>query len=152
MKILFSYYNLKHIFQGLTIYKFKSLNSFTTKTMFLTFYFMLKKIFYYKKKLNNLFFIYNLIINYFGLCIKLLSFMHFFKCNYTSLPKKISRYTVLKSPHIDKRSREQFQLIQYKKLLKIPFFFISTNNFFFNQCTLVNQNLNFVLNSHYYNR
>ena len=35
------------------------------------------------------------------------------------LPTKISRYTVLRSPHIDKKSREQFEVRTYKRLLDI---------------------------------
>ncbi len=35
------------------------------------------------------------------------------------LPTKISRYTVLRSPHIDKKSREQFEMRMYKRLLDI---------------------------------
>ena len=38
-----------------------------------------------------------------------------------SLPTKIQRYTVLRSPHIDKKSREQFEIRHYKKLLVIYF-------------------------------
>jgi len=32
------------------------------------------------------------------------------------LPKKIERFTVLKSPHIYKKSREQFEYITYKRV------------------------------------
>ena len=35
------------------------------------------------------------------------------------LPTKIERYTVLRSPHIDKRSREQFEIRTHKRLLDI---------------------------------
>ena len=35
------------------------------------------------------------------------------------LPTKIERYTVLRSPHIDKKSREQFEIRTYKRLLDI---------------------------------
>lgn len=35
------------------------------------------------------------------------------------LPTKISRYTVLRSPHIDKKSREQFEVRTHKRLLDI---------------------------------
>jgi small subunit ribosomal protein S10 len=35
------------------------------------------------------------------------------------LPTKISRYTVLRSPHIDKKSREQFEMRRHKRLLFI---------------------------------
>jgi small subunit ribosomal protein S10 len=35
------------------------------------------------------------------------------------LPTKIHKYTVLRSPHIDKKSREQFEIRTYKRLLDI---------------------------------
>ena len=35
------------------------------------------------------------------------------------LPKKIKRWTVLRSPHIDKKSREQFEMITYRRMLII---------------------------------
>ncbi|USO02413.1 MAG: 30S ribosomal protein S10 [Alphaproteobacteria bacterium] len=36
-----------------------------------------------------------------------------------SLPTRIRRYTVNRSPHIDKKSREQFEVRTHKRLLKI---------------------------------
>lgn len=35
------------------------------------------------------------------------------------LPDRISRFTVLRSPHIDKKSREQFELQTHKRLVDI---------------------------------
>ncbi len=35
------------------------------------------------------------------------------------LPTSISRYTVLRSPHIDKKSREQFEIRTHKRLVDI---------------------------------
>jgi small subunit ribosomal protein S10 len=35
------------------------------------------------------------------------------------LPTKISRYTVLRGPHVDKKSREQFEIRTHKRLLDI---------------------------------
>ena len=35
------------------------------------------------------------------------------------LPTKIERYTVLRSPHIDKKSREQFETRSHKRLIDI---------------------------------
>ena len=35
------------------------------------------------------------------------------------LPTVINRYTVLRSPHIDKKSREQFEIRTHKRLLDI---------------------------------
>lgn len=35
------------------------------------------------------------------------------------LPVAIERYTVLRSPHIDKKSREQFEIRTHKRLIDI---------------------------------
>ena len=35
------------------------------------------------------------------------------------LPNRINRYTVLRSPHVDKKSREQFEIRNHKRLLDI---------------------------------
>ncbi len=35
------------------------------------------------------------------------------------LPTKIERYTVLRSPHVDKKSREQFEIRTHKRLIDI---------------------------------
>jgi len=35
------------------------------------------------------------------------------------LPTDISRYTVLRSPHIDKKSREQFEIRVHKRLIEL---------------------------------
>jgi len=35
------------------------------------------------------------------------------------LPTKIEKFTVLRSPHVNKKAREQFQLFTYKRLIDI---------------------------------
>ena len=35
------------------------------------------------------------------------------------LPVKINRYSVLRSPHVNKKSREQFEIRSFKRLLEI---------------------------------
>ena len=35
------------------------------------------------------------------------------------LPTRVERYTVLRSPHIDKKSREQFEIRTHKRLVDI---------------------------------
>ena len=35
------------------------------------------------------------------------------------LPTRINRYTVLRSPHVDKKSREQFEMRTHKRLIDI---------------------------------
>jgi small subunit ribosomal protein S10 len=34
-------------------------------------------------------------------------------------PTRINRYTVLRSPHVDKKSREQFEIRTHKRLIEI---------------------------------
>ncbi|HYC05788.1 MAG TPA: 30S ribosomal protein S10 [Azospirillaceae bacterium] len=40
-------------------------------------------------------------------------------CGPIPLPTRVERYTVLRSPHIDKKSREQFEIRTHKRLLDI---------------------------------
>jgi small subunit ribosomal protein S10 len=35
------------------------------------------------------------------------------------LPRKIEKYTVLRSPHIDKKARDQFERRTYNRLIKV---------------------------------
>lgn len=37
------------------------------------------------------------------------------------LPRKIEKFTVLRSPHVDKKARDQFERIKHKRLLEIVF-------------------------------
>ena len=40
-------------------------------------------------------------------------------CGPIPLPTRIERYTVLRSPHVDKKSREQFELKTHKRVIDI---------------------------------
>jgi small subunit ribosomal protein S10 len=40
-------------------------------------------------------------------------------CGPIPLPTRIEKFTVLRSPHIDKKSREQFEIRTHKRLLDI---------------------------------
>jgi len=40
-------------------------------------------------------------------------------CGPVPLPTRIEKYTVLRSPHVDKKSREQFELRTHKRLIDI---------------------------------
>lgn len=40
-------------------------------------------------------------------------------CGPIPLPNKIEKFTVLRSPHIDKKSREQFEIRTHRRLLDI---------------------------------
>ena len=59
-----------------------------------------------------------------------------------SLPIKIQRFTVLKSPHIDKKSREQFEIKGYSKLLILNY-----DSNFINNSIKMNFLINYIKNS-----
>ncbi len=40
-------------------------------------------------------------------------------CGPIPLPTRIERYTVLRGPHIDKKSREQFEMRTHKRIIEI---------------------------------
>lgn len=40
-------------------------------------------------------------------------------CGPIPLPTQINKFTVLRSPHVDKKSREQFEIRTYKRLIEI---------------------------------
>ena len=41
-----------------------------------------------------------------------------FETKQVFLPQKITRFTVLRSPHVDKKSREQFERRTHKRLIQ----------------------------------
>lgn len=45
------------------------------------------------------------------------------------LPKKTERFTVLRSPHVDKKARDQFERVTYKRLLVFDFKVDATNSY-----------------------
>lgn len=70
----------------------------------------------------------------------------------TSLPTKKEKYTFLKSPHIDKKSREQFEIVSYNKIIQIDLLgfqekeevFIFKKKFFKNLKSMkINQDVNY---------
>jgi small subunit ribosomal protein S10 len=56
------------------------------------------------------------------------SFLGASDLRYQNNPKKCKKITVLRSPHIDKKSREQFQRVTHKK--KLTVFFKKKENLF----------------------
>jgi ribosomal protein S10 len=40
----------------------------------------------------------------------------------TMLPKKKKRFTLIRSPHVNKKSKEHFQIVKYRRLYNIYFF------------------------------
>ena len=49
----------------------------------------------------------------------ILSFLNIQENRQIMLPAHIKKFTVIRSPHIDKNSREQFQIKKYKHLMEI---------------------------------
>lgn len=74
--------------------------------------------------------------------LKKIQFLNIKHSNITTLPIKLQRFTVLRSPHIDKKSREQFEIRIYSKL--ITTFFNLENNFDKQKAKLL---INFIKNS-----
>ena len=60
--------------------------------------------------------------------IKIFSFFNLYQFQNKGKPKKIKKITILRSPHIDKKSREQFQICTLKKQLVLS---IKDQNIFF---------------------
>jgi hypothetical protein len=52
--------------------------------------------------------------------------IHFLKKKIFQFPKSIKRYTVIRSPHIDKKARDQFEIQEFKTLIKLKFAVIPT--------------------------
>ncbi len=61
--------------------------------------------------------------------------------SYFSIPIKRNKYTILRSPHIDKKSREQFELKHFYVVLnELSFFNLLDNPFLFNSFQFFVQN------------
>ncbi len=50
------------------------------------------------------------------------------------LPSKIKKLTVIRSPHIHKKSRDQFQMKTYKRSMRLSFTNLNTLNAFLEIC------------------
>lgn len=44
------------------------------------------------------------------------------------LPKKVERFTVLRSPHVDKKARDQFERVTHKRILQITLPYTGKNS------------------------
>lgn len=91
--------------------------------------------------------LYSLLLKYTNLKILklVLLYNYSFKISKFFLPKKYSLTTVLRSPHTDKRSREQFNIIQYKSVIAYPLFFSISNSHFINNYFFFERGFNMVL-------
>jgi hypothetical protein len=144
-KKFFLFFFLKRLFSNLfvqlkAVYSFLMLKKnnyffngysgvFLKESLFNDFFFTLKSKENTSFNFNNVFSIY-----YMMLFSKLFFFM--FKSanlSYFSLPIKKNKYTILRSPHIDKKSREQFELKHsYIVLNELSLFSFANNMFLLN--------------------
>lgn len=80
---------------------------------------------------NRFFLLYREYIFICFLWIYSIKLVFFFKLSIVSMPNKKKIYTVLRSPHKDKKSREKFQLTKIKKAFSYPSFLHSNLNLSF---------------------
>lgn len=83
------------------------------------------------KDMNNFVFLYKEYTFILYIWLYSLKLLHFYKLNISSIPSKKSLYTVLRSPHKDKKSREQFKISKIKKSFFYPSFLNCYNNLLF---------------------
>ena len=89
----------------------------------------------FKQKQNCSFSFSNVMSIYYIMLFSKLFFFMFKSANlsYFSLPIRRNKYTILRSPHIDKKSREQFELKHsYLVLNELSLFSFANNKFLFN--------------------
>ena len=113
------YYN-NYIFNNLNLYSFKNyinLNLYNLNSINILYYY------------NYFFYLYKtfIFINYIWLYS--IKFLNFYNLNISSLPTKKKIFTVLRSPHKDKKAREKFKINKIKKIISFPSFI--GNNLFF---------------------
>ena len=60
----------------------------------------------------------------------LLTFLNMNSAKQIILPTRTQKFTVIRSPHIDKNSREQFQIKKHKKFFQIEFIDAPTTRLF----------------------
>lgn len=83
------------------------------------------------KDLNNFILLYRDYVFILYLWLYSIKLLNFYKLNISSIPSKKSLYTVLRSPHKDKKSREQFKISKIKKSFFYPSFLNCNNNLLF---------------------
>lgn len=52
-----------------------------------------------------------------------------FKLTYVFLPRRYERYTILRSPHVDKKARDQFERTTHKRLLEAKVLHLKNSRF-----------------------
>jgi len=148
---LFSFF-FNVIYNNCYLYTFlrKSIYTFSLKTI--AYYNYYKYVFIFStsnlviNSLNYLFTIYKTYILFIYIWLYSLKFLNFYVINYASIPNKKSIYTVLRSPHKDKKSREKFKINKIKKNISYPSFFNTHSNLLFhnfvNETILIKNSIN----------
>lgn len=94
---------------------------------------------------NNVHSTYGLLIGYYVFSAELYKFTVFYKKGLSSLPTSYSKYTVLRSPHTDKKSREQFERCIHRKVYTFPsmlseyFALLCTSHYAYMSCNIVSE-------------
>jgi len=94
---------------------------------------------------NSFYNIYGIFIGYHYISLELYKFSIFYKKGISSLPNKISKYTVLRSPHTDKKSREQFCMRTRRKVYMFPtlltdyYSFLCDSNYSYFLCSIIKE-------------
>jgi len=158
MTQLIKYYYLKVSQKKQLIFFIKSFFHLNNQLFFYrhTFYFFLKSIsiissFVHVTNILSILNSYKTFYSIYFLYIRFLKVNKSINFGLASLPKKISTFTVLRSPHIDKRSREQFRLTKYKKVLSFPIFFNSNNYYILKKSFLFKHGVSINTKSTYFN-
>lgn len=88
---------------------------------------------------------YGYYLYYYGLCIAHALHSILGNRGVASLPTRIQKYTVLRSPHTDKKSREQFERRTHKKVYSFPslfaeyYVYLCDKHYAYLSCTLVHE-------------
>lgn len=88
---------------------------------------------------------YGLFFGYYALCFELYKFTMFYKKGLCSLPTRHSKYTLLRSPHTDKKSREHFERCIHRKVYMFPsmlsgyYSLLCDAHYVFMSCALVHE-------------
>jgi len=92
---------------------------------------------YVIRRLNNILITYKNYIFIIYIWLYSLKFLKFYKLTYSNSKTLRSRYTVLRSPHKDKKSRERFKINKIKKNILLPTFICNNVHVIFG--SLVNE-------------
>jgi hypothetical protein len=106
-------------------------------------YCLLDFFFFYYSSVMLLYNTYASFLFCYSFSIYFFTFSTFYKKGIVSLPTHVQKYTVLRSPHTDKKSREQFERRTHRKVYVFPailydyYLFLCNAQYVYFSCTLV---------------